>query len=70
MIERQLMRLFVAVAVFVNIAAVTYVYVWPPASTRVSRNGVPHFTPPVVLPATAESIPVEQLVHHFRGGRQ
>ena len=43
------------------------VYGHPPASLKLTRDGVPHFTPPVIDPATGQPIPVETLVRHYKG---
>lgn len=51
----------------VSIAALVYVYAFPPESMRVSRNGVPHFTPPIINPNTGEPVELDELVRHYRG---
>jgi hypothetical protein len=50
-----------------SVAALVYVYAFPPESMRVSRNGVPHFTPPVVNPNTGEPMELDELIRHYRG---
>jgi len=69
MIARLLMHFLVALSAMIVVAGLAYVYVKPPESMRVNRDGVPYFTPPVVNPMTGEAIPVEQLVKHYKGGR-
>lgn len=69
MISKLLMHFIVALSAIVVVAGLAYVYVKPPESMRVNRDGVPYFTPPVANPMTGEAIPVEQLVKHYRGGR-
>ncbi len=61
------MRAFVAVATIIVIGSLAWVYVAPPPSMQVTRDGVPHFAPPVVHPVTGEAIPLENLVRHFKG---
>ena len=51
----------------VSVAALAYVYAFPPQSMQVSRNGVPHFTPPIVNPDTGESMDLDELIRHYRG---
>ncbi|MCC6379990.1 MAG: hypothetical protein IT519_14340 [Burkholderiales bacterium] len=68
MLARVLMRVFVAVSVAASVAGVAWVYVRPPEGMRVTRDGVPHLSPPVTNPATGEAVPLEQLVRHFKGG--
>lgn len=68
MLARLLMRIFVAVSVAAVLGGLTFVYVWPPEGMRVTRDGVPYLSPPVVHPATGEAIPLERLVQHYKGG--
>ncbi|MBA3903031.1 MAG: hypothetical protein C0522_05045 [Rhodocyclaceae bacterium] len=70
MIARWLMRLFVLVSAVACVAGLAYVYARPPQSMLVTRDGIPHFTPPVIDPRTGEGVPVERLVRHYRGERQ
>lgn len=65
---RLLMRLFIAASVLAVLGGLTFVYVWPPEGMRVTREGVPHLSPPVAHPATGEAIPLERLVQHYKGG--
>jgi hypothetical protein len=68
MAARLLMRFFIAVSVIAVLAGLTYVYVKPPQSMKVTRDGVPHLSPPVTHPVTGEAIPLERLVQHYKGG--
>jgi len=65
---RLLMRVFIAASVVAVVGGLGYVYVKPPEGMRVTREGVPHLSPPVVHPATGEAIPLERLVQHYKGG--
>lgn len=65
-----LMRLYVALAMAAMLAGLGYVYVDPPGSLRVTREGVPHFAPPVIHPQTGEAIPLQRLVQHYKGERR
>lgn len=70
MAARLLMRLFIALSVVAVVGGLAWVYIKPPESMRVTRDGVPHLAPPVAHPATGEAIPLERLVQHYkRGGR-
>ena len=62
------MRLFIVVSTLAVLGGLTFVYAWPPQGMGVSRNGVPHLSPPVAHPVTGEAIPLEQLVQHYKGG--
>lgn len=68
MLARLLMRLFIAASALAVLGGLTFVYVWPPEGMRVTREGVPHLSPPVAHPATGEAIPLEVLVNHYKGG--
>lgn len=68
MLARLAMRLFVALSVLAVGGGLGYVYLWPPEGMRVSREGVPYFSPPVAHPVTGEPIPLEVLVNHYKGG--
>ncbi len=61
------MRLFAGLVSLLSAAALFYVYVFPPPSMRVSRDGVPHFTPPTIHPETGEVLEIDRLVRHFKG---
>lgn len=70
MAARLLMRLFVALSVIAVVGGLGWVYINPPESMRVTRDGVPYLSPPVAHPVTGEAIPLEHLVQHYkRGGR-
>ncbi len=68
MLARVAMRLFIAASLIAVLGGLTFVYVWPPEGMRVTREGVPHLSPPVAHPATGEAIPLERLVQHYKGG--
>lgn len=68
MFAGMLMRMFVVLSALAVVAGLAWVYVAPPPSLRVTRDGVPHLTPPVAHPVTGEPIPVERLVQHYKGG--
>jgi hypothetical protein len=69
MAARLLMRLLMALSVIAVVGGLAYVYIAPPESMRATRDGVPHFTPPVAHPMTGEAVPVERLVRHYKGER-
>ncbi|MEZ5618192.1 MAG: hypothetical protein R3E40_07940 [Rhodocyclaceae bacterium] len=68
MAARILMRFLIAVSVVAVLGGLTFVYVKPPQSMKVTRDGVPHLSPPVAHPVTGEAIPLERLVQHYKGG--
>lgn len=61
------MRIVVGLVALLSIGALAYVYAFPPPSMRVSRDGVPYFTPPTVNPETGETLTIDRLVRHFKG---
>lgn len=67
MFARIAMRLFIAVSVAAVLGGLTFVYVKPPQSMKLTRDGVPHLSPPVAHPATGEAIPLDVLVRHYKG---
>jgi hypothetical protein len=62
------MRVFVALSVVAVLAGLVFVYVWPPEGLRVTSEGVPFLSPPVIHPVTGEAIPLEVLVNHYKSG--
>ena len=68
MAARLLMRFIIAISVVAVLGGLTFVYVWPPESMKVTREGVPLLSPPVAHPLTGEAIPLERLVQHYKGG--
>ena len=64
---RLQMQVFSGAVVAMTIAALVYVYVWPPEGMRTTRDGVPYFTPPVINPATGKPLDVNALARHFKG---
>ncbi|MCC7327785.1 MAG: hypothetical protein IT521_13400 [Burkholderiales bacterium] len=69
MLTRLLMRLFVVASTISIVAGLAFVYIDPPQGMRVTPDGVPLLSPPVIHPATGEAIPLEELVRNFKGGR-
>ncbi len=67
MIGGVLTKAYVAIVTAISIAALVYVYAFPPASMRASRDGVPHFTPNVAHPETGEPLDMGALIRHSRG---
>ena len=61
------MHIYAWTGLAVTVLGLAAMLIAPPASTRVDRNGVPHFTPKVINPATAESVDLDVLVRHYRG---
>lgn len=68
MLARLLMRFLIAASVIAVLGGLAFVYVKPPPSMKVTRDGVPHLSPPVAHPVTGEAIPLERLVQHYKGG--
>ena len=62
-----LLKLYAATVSVVSILALVYVYVKPPQSMQVDRDGIAHFTPPVSHAETGEPVALGDLVRHFRG---
>jgi len=67
--QRLLMRLFVVIAAVLSVGGYLWMTLAPPEGLRVSRDGVPYFTPPVLHPVTGEAVPMANLIHHYKGGK-
>jgi hypothetical protein len=65
---RWLLRAFVAVGAAAGLASLVYVYVWPPPSLRLDRDGVPYHAPPIVHPFGGEPLRLDDLVRHYKRG--
>jgi hypothetical protein len=50
----------------ITVGSFTYILWKQPESLRLSRDGVPFFTPQVIHPDTGEIISVDELVEHFK----
>ncbi|WP_436640686.1 hypothetical protein [Microbaculum sp. FT89] len=61
------MQFYVAASLVVVVAGLGWMYVSPPPSMFVDRDGVPHFTPEVEHPITGEGVSVNKLIKHYRG---
>ncbi len=61
------MRSFIFLVTTLSTLVLLYVYTFPPKSTRVSKDGVPFFTPYVTHPETGEALDVNILVRHYKG---
>ncbi len=64
---RLLMRVYLALAVTACLWGLFRLYEHPLQSMKVTRDGVPYFTPPVIDPATGQTVSVETLVRHYKG---
>ncbi|OED42778.1 hypothetical protein AB833_05435 [Chromatiales bacterium (ex Bugula neritina AB1)] len=62
-----LLKLYVLIVSLISIAGLVYVYVKPPPSMLLDRDGVAHFTPSVVHIETGEPVALGELIRHFRG---
>ncbi len=65
--QKVLMRLFVGIAAIVSIGGYLWMTLAPPPGLKLTRDGVPYFTPPVVHPISGEAISLEVLVRHYKG---
>ena len=67
MLVTWITRIYVGAVSLISIAALVYVYAFPPASMFKNRDGVPHFTPQVMHPETGKPLDVGELIRHYRG---
>ena len=61
------MRFFSLLLGFGSVAALFYVFLFPPKSMFSDKYGVPHFTPEVIHPETGGALKVSELIKHFKG---
>lgn len=61
--QLKLLSIFCALLTVVCFA---YIFWAQPESLRVSRDGVPFFTPKVINPDDGKSISVDELIQHFK----
>lgn len=61
----QLAALTVVISVM-TVLSFAYIFIKQPESLRVSRDGIPFFTPDVIHPDTGKPIPVKDLIEHFK----
>ncbi len=66
-LARLATQIYVLTVAAVSVVALAYIYVVPPQSMRVSRDGVPHFTPRVEHPETGKALDMGELIRHYRG---
>jgi hypothetical protein len=62
-----LSKVYVGIVTLLSLVTLVYVYAVPLQSARVSRDGVPHFTPPVAHPETGEPLDMGALIRHYKG---
>lgn len=67
MIGQKLTLAHVLLVTLLSVVCLVYVYAFPPQSMFSDREGVPHFTPPVMHPETGEPVNLGDLIKHFRG---
>lgn len=64
---RLLMRFYLVLSLAACAWGLFHLYSRPLQSMKVTRDGVPYFTPPVMDPATGQAVSVETLVRHYKG---
>jgi len=63
----NLFKVYILLVTAITLVGLLYVYVVPPSSMRIDRDGVEHFTPPVMHTETGEPVSLGRLMRHFRG---
>ncbi|MFP6776708.1 MAG: hypothetical protein VCA13_08080 [PS1 clade bacterium] len=66
-LQIQLLSLSIVIVVL-TVLAFLYIAIEEPTSLRESRYGVPFFTPLTINPETGETISIDELVIHYKGG--
>lgn len=62
-----ILKVYVGIITLITVVSLAYVYLAPPPSMKMARDGVPHFTPDVIHPETGKAVPMGDLIRHFRG---
>ena len=62
-----LLKIYVAGIALASVLGLLYVYISPPSSMQSDRDGVAHFTPPVMHAETGEPVSLGELMRHYRG---
>jgi len=65
--KAKLGTIYVAVIAIVSVVTLIYVYTVPIDTMYKTRDGVPHFSPPIVNPDTGETIDLGRLIRHYKG---
>ena len=60
------LNVIAVLATLITIGSFVYILWKQPESLRVSRDGVPFFTPAVIHPDTGQPISIDELVNHFK----
>lgn len=64
---KLLMGVYAWGALAVTVVGLAWMFIYPPQSLRVDRDGLPHFTPMVEHPITGEAVTMSELIRHYRG---
>jgi len=67
MVFSIIMKVFAGAVTVLSIVVLIYVYTVPLDSMRMTRDGVPYFTPQVINPENGEPIDMGKLIRHYRG---
>jgi hypothetical protein len=65
--SKLLMAVYGWGALAVTVAGLAWMFIAPPPSMRVDRDGLPHFTPMVEHPISGEAVSMGELIRHYRG---
>lgn len=65
--SKLLMAIYGWGALVVTVVGMAWMFIAPPPSLRVDRDGLPHFTPMVEHPITGEAVSMGVLIRHYRG---
>ncbi|OIP81999.1 MAG: hypothetical protein AUK37_09885 [Rhodobacterales bacterium CG2_30_65_12] len=64
---KLLMAAYAWSALAITVVGLAWMFIAPPPSMRVNRDGLPHFTPKVEHPITGEAVSMDDLIRHYRG---
>jgi len=60
------LTILATIAALMTVFSFTYIFWKQPEALRVTRDGVPFFTPDVINPDDGTAISVDELIQHFK----
>lgn len=66
-IKQMQLPAFSLLVAAISFASIIYIYVAQPDYLRVSRDGTPFLTPPIIHPDSGEAIQIDELIRHYKG---
>ena len=65
--QMQALPVFSLLIAIISFGSLAYIYVAQPDYLKVSRDGTPFLTPPIIHPDSGEAIQIDELIRHYKG---